>query len=148
MLKAKRLTKNCTVGGEAKLRGRLWNSLSRGHYPPIYQYAGKGFIYFITPQLICRGEYTYIFCGFFHVSLCGIVNQPFNFSYHWLLPKEFFSFPWPTKSLARTLVVSWPLFRRNKIRRRMWNRTADIVRFCFTWSVLPIESPKKLFGGL
>ena len=29
---------------------------SRGHYPPIYQPAGKGFIYFITLGIISQGE--------------------------------------------------------------------------------------------
>ena len=32
---------------------KFWGeSLSQGHYQPMYQQAGKGFIYFITPPLI------------------------------------------------------------------------------------------------
>ena len=80
---------------------------SLGHYPPIYQQAEKGFIYFIT--LIPQGERTKIvpayFVDFFFVSRYGIVNQPFIYR----------SFIYPSlassaKSLFRFSLISLNLF--------------------------------------
>jgi len=101
MLKAKRLTKKCILGGEAKLREGnseiLW---AVGIIPSDIPVSRKGvYLFYNPPNNFSRRMHvdrSYIFCGFFRVSLCGIVNQPLNFSYHWLLPKEFFC-PWPTK---------------------------------------------------
>ena len=61
---------------------KFWGqSFSQGHYPPIYQQAEKGFIYFITLRIISESERTSIvpgyFVDFFCVSRHGIVNQPF-----------------------------------------------------------------------
>ena len=69
-----------------------------------------------------------IFCGFFRVSLCGIVNQLLNFSVTSFYGKYSFVFHDQLKVLLERLLVSWPLFRQNKIRRRILNRTVDIVR--------------------
>ena len=59
---------------------KFWGqSFSRGHYPPIYQQAERGFIYFITLRIISQGErksFLHILWIFF-VSRYEIVNQPF-----------------------------------------------------------------------
>ena len=51
----------------------------QGHYPLIYQQAGKGFIYHVTLRIISQGEETLVapfyFCGFLHFSFCQIVNR-------------------------------------------------------------------------
>ena len=86
---------------------KFWGqSFSRGHYPPIYQQAGKGYIYFITLRIISKGELTQIvpayFVDFFCVFLGAELSTSFLFIRHWLLQKVFLGFPWPIRSLAWT----------------------------------------------
>ena len=51
---------------KAKLLGQfLGQSFSREHYPPIYQQARKGFIYFITLRIISQGEHMKIVLAYF-----------------------------------------------------------------------------------
>ena len=111
---------------------KFWGqSFSLGHYPPIYQQAGKGFTYFYNPPNNCSRQThvdrSCIFCGCFRVSLCRIVNQLFNFSVTGFCKKYSFVSHDRLKVKLECLLVSWPLFRRNKIRRWISNRTVDIV---------------------
>ena len=72
-----------------------------------------------------------IFCGFFRVSLCEIVNQLFTFSVTGFCKKCSFVFHDQLKVSLERLLVSWPLFRRN-IKSDGGYRLITIVRFCIT----------------
>ena len=142
MLKAESLFKRWTVHREAKLSRATvefsGQSFRRGHYPPMYQQAGKGFIYFATLRLVSLGEHTSIvpvYFGDFFVFR-------FNFS------NLFLNFPWPIRSLA------WMFFRFLVVLPLKWSQTTDIksdcgyppvtvARFCITWSILSNEGPQK-----
>ena len=63
------------------------------HNPPIY-FSRRAHV-----------DRSCIFCGFFRVSLYGIVNQFFNFSVTGFCKQYFSCFPWPIKSLAWTLAL-------------------------------------------
>ena len=69
-LKNEALAEKRSFGGNCEI---LRTNLCRGHYPPIYQQAGKGFIYFITQQIISQGEHAEIVLAYlveFFVFLC------------------------------------------------------------------------------
>ena len=71
-------------------------SFNLGHYPPIYQQAGKAFIFYNPPINSSRRMHldrSCIFCGVFRVSWYGIVKQ-FFFLISWSLAsaKRYFSF--------------------------------------------------------
>ena len=72
-------------------------SFSRGHCPLICQQAGKRFIYLFynPPNNFSRRTHldrSCIFCGFYRVSLYGIVKQLFNFSVTGFCKKSSFVF--------------------------------------------------------
>ena len=60
-------------------------SFSLGHYRPIQEQAGKGFIYFITLQIISQSEHTKTvpahFVDFF-VFLCAELSTSYSFLRH------------------------------------------------------------------
>ena len=105
---------------------KFWGqSFSRGHYPLIYQQAGKRFIYFITLQIISQGKRTQIvpaYCGFFCVSHMEL-STSFYLSVTGFCKKSFLVFP----DQLKVYLVYWFSFGRNKTRRRISNWTADIV---------------------
>ena len=75
-----------------------------------------------------RSSITY---GFLRVSLCGIVNQLFNISVTGSCEKAFFVFRDRLKVYLERLLVSWHLFRRNKmdIKSDDGYRLTTFVRF-------------------
>ena len=88
------------------------------------------------------------------MSLCGIFNQLLNFSVTGFCKKCSFVFHDGLKVQLERLLVSWPLFRRNKVRPRIqerWLSSGFVSRDQFypvSLANLSNESPKKFFGGL
>ena len=75
--------KNSWPRSEASTATLKLQSFSRGNYPPMYQQAGKGFIYFTSLRIISQGERTLIvpayFVGFF-MFLCAELTTSFLIS--------------------------------------------------------------------
>ena len=80
----------------------------------LYQFK---FIYFITLQIISKGERSYIVAAFlriFFVFLGTELSTSFLFIHHWFLQKVF----WFSLTNSKfSVIVFWFSFLRNKIRR-------------------------------
>ena len=74
---------------------------------------------------------SFIFCGFFSRFLVRNCQPAVSFLHHWPLQNGCFLFHDQLNvqlDVCWSLLVSWFFFGRNKIRRRISKRTADILR--------------------
>ena len=128
MLKNEQLADKRSFEGNCEILRTISSSSARALSSDIPA-RRKGVYLFYNPPSNFSGrmhvDRSCIFCGFLRVSLCGIVNQLFNFSVTGSCKKYSFVF----HDRLRVSLVCWPLFRRNKIRRRILIRTVDIVCF-------------------
>ena len=92
-------------------RSFFGQSFSLGHYLPKYQQARKVYCFYNLANHFSRRTHVdspCMFCGFFRVSLCGIVNQLFNFSVTGFCKKYSFVFHDRLKvSLGRLLLLAF-----------------------------------------